>query len=150
MFGFKRKTKVKTQRNHKRRILLFYSLILGSSLFFAAGIGFVLYTDQQEPLIVSPIAGIQSHASRSVDDEQVKLIRKALQEKSISYQDIETKDSFYIVKLENGGKVTISAKKDIIVQISSLQFILSRLTMEGRQFRTLDLQFDKPIIVFKE
>ena len=104
----------------------------------------------QRPLFVSPLPSLQALASPSNDDEQVALIKKALKERSITFTSVENNDSQFLIKLENGGNVTLSAKKDIILQISSLQFVLSRLTMEGRQFRTLDLQYDKPIIVFKE
>lgn len=150
MFGHKRKPKIKTKRNNKKRLIAFYGLILGSSIFFAGGIAFLLYMQQQEPVIISPIDNVKALSAGQHDDEQVKIIEKALRDKSILYSDIATKDSLYIVRLENGGEVTLSAKKDIIAQISSLHFILTRLTMEGRQFQRLDLQFDKPIIIFKE
>ena len=81
---------------------------------------------------------------------ELYLLKKALKDKSIGFSSVELKDSLYIITMEDNELVTLSAKKDIITQISSLQFVLSRLTMEGRQFRTLDLQYDKPIIVFKE
>jgi hypothetical protein len=151
MYTYKRKTKInKNQRNNKRRLIAFYTLTIGSSLLFAAGIIFVLTMQSQKPLLVSPIPMIKALANGSHDDEQTAGIKKLLKEKSIAHTGVEVKDSFYIISLENGGEVTLSAKKDIITQISSLQFILARLTMEGRQFRKLDLQFDKPIIVFKE
>lgn len=147
----KRLTKTnKLQRNKKRRVIAFYSMIIATSLLFASGIACILLLQSQAPALISPIPVIKALADGSHDDEHVRQIKALLKEKSISYTTVQNNDSIYVVQLENGAEVTLSAKKDIMVQISSLQFILARLTMEGRQFRKLDLQFDKPIIVFKE
>jgi hypothetical protein len=150
MFTHKRKTKIKLQRNHKRRAIAFYASIAGFFLLCIAGFALFIFIEKQKPLFISPLPALRALAAGSTDDQQADTIKKALQDKSIVYSSVEIKDSVYIITLENGEKVTLSAKKDIITQISSLQFVLSRLTMEGRQFRTLDLQYDKPIIVFKE
>jgi hypothetical protein len=48
--------------------------------------------------------------------------------------------------LSNKSEIFLTRDKDINPQLASLQFILSRLTMEGKGFRSLDLRFDKPII----
>lgn len=151
MFMQKRKTKInKLIRNKKRRLIAFYSLIIGSSIVFSAGIVIVLFQQSQKPFVISPLPVMRALATNIHDDENVIAIKKALKEKSIAFTKVETKDSYYIVTLDSEAEVTLSAKKDIMTQISSLQFILTRLTMEGRQFRKLDLQFDKPIIVLKE
>jgi hypothetical protein len=150
MFTHKRKTKIVIQRKNKRRIFMLFSFITGGILLCTAGVLVFAAIQSQRPLFVSPLPNLQALASPSNDDEEVKIIKKGLKDKSIDFSSVEIKDSLYMIKLENGADVTLSAKKDIITQISSLQFVLSRLTMEGRQFRTLDLQYDKPIIVFKE
>lgn len=147
----KRLTKTnKLQRNNKRRLVAFYSLIITTSVLFASGIACVLLLQSQKPMLVSPIPVIKALANGTNDDNYVKEIKALLKEKSIAFISVQNKDSMYLINLENGGEVTLSAKKDIITQISSLQFILARLTMEGRQFESLDLQFDKPIVVFKK
>lgn len=129
---------------------MFYSMIVATSLLFASGIACILVLQSQSPVLISPVPVFKALANGLHEDEHVREIKSLLKEKSISYSTVENTDSLYIIELENGSEVTLSAKKDIIMQISSLQFILARLTMEGRQFRKLDLQFDKPIIVFKE
>lgn len=149
MFSYKRKPKIKSKRNNKRRLIAFYSIIIGSSVLFGVGIVFVLYLIQQQPAIVSPLTSVKAHATDQ-DDEQVKTIKKALRDKTISFKAVASRDAQYVITMENDEEVILSAKKDIYLQISSLHFILARLTMEGRQFRSLDLQFDKPIIIFKE
>ena len=147
----KRLTKTnKLQRNNKRKLIAFYGMIISTSLLFASGIACVFVLNSQAPVLVSPIPVFKALADGTRDDVHVKEIKALLKEKSIAFTSVENRDAFYIIGLENGAEVTLSAKKDIIMQISSLQFILTRLTMEGRQFRKLDLQFDKPIIVFKE
>jgi hypothetical protein len=150
MFTHKRKTKIKLQRNHKRRVIALFAGVTGFFLLCIAGFALFIVIQEQKPLFISPLPNLGAIASASTDAGQVSIIKKALTDRSIAFSSVEIKDSVYIITLENGEHVTLSAKKDIITQISSLQFVLSRLTMEGRQFRTLDLQYDKPIIVFKE
>ncbi len=83
------------------------------------------------------------------DKFQLKL-ETLLNEKNITYSTItKLSGSNYKLKLEDSGIVIISSDKDLNSEISSLQFILSRLTMEGKQFTLLDLRFDKPVIVLK-
>jgi hypothetical protein len=129
---------------------MLFSFVTGGIVVCVAVVLVFIAIQSQRPLFISPLPALQAFASPSNDDEQETIIKKDLKDKSIAFTTVESKDSLYTIQLENGAWVTLSAKKDIIMQISSLQFVLSRLTMEGRQFRTLDLQYDKPIIVFKE
>jgi hypothetical protein len=77
-------------------------------------------------------------------------LEKLLKEQKISYTKIsKAPDETYIITLNDDEEALVTFKKDIHQQISSLQFILSRLTMEGKQFTRLDLRFDKPVIVAK-
>lgn len=101
----------------------------------------------QKPLFISPVTN-----SANIDqDDDFKIrteLEKTLQDKKILYTGIyRSKEGFYIIKLQEGGEAWISPQKDIDTQISSLQFILSRLTMEGKQFSRLDLRFEKPVII---
>ena len=57
-------------------------------------------------------------------------------------------DASLIVELENEGVVILSSKKDIRSQISSLQLILSRLTIEGKKLKILDFRYDNPVVSF--
>lgn len=56
-------------------------------------------------------------------------------------------DDGFLVKLESGEEIIVSSKKPIDMQISSLQLILSRFTIEGKRFTQMDLRFDRPVIV---
>lgn len=76
-------------------------------------------------------------------------ITSQLKRYAIAFNHIDTEShAYYSVFLGNNAEILLSENKDIAEQITSLQFILVRLTMEGRQFRKLDLRFSKPVIVF--
>lgn len=130
-----------------RRALFF--LLGGVGL---VGVAFGVYfitINFHKPVYISPLAGkITSSLPPSID-KNLSLLKKGLTDKNIEYTAIKPSNGAYIVALTNGSEVTFSAKKDIMLQISSLQFILSRLTMEGKLFSRLDLRFDKPVIVTK-
>jgi hypothetical protein len=87
----------------------------------------------------------------TTDDENYKAnLEKVLQEKKVDYKVVsKLQDGSCIIKLTDGSIVIISSLKDINKEISSLQFILKRLTMEGKEFTKLDLRFEKPVITFK-
>lgn len=57
-------------------------------------------------------------------------------------------DLSYEVTIPNNGQVRLSSQKNINKQITSLQRILRELTIEGKQFKSIDFRFDEPIISF--
>lgn len=92
--------------------------------------------------IVSPVAEIQT--SKMSDLESI------LKNNKISFSSIDVNpDSSFTVNLTGDGVVILSSKKDIRAQLSSLQLILSRLTIEGKKLKSLDLRFGSPVISFK-
>ena len=138
----------KQKRVIKRYIIL--SLIGLGAVFVVAGVTFyVIVWQMNKPLFVSPLASIQ-FAQAAQKDNQLDILKQQLTKQQIDYTSItKPDDSSFVIELSKGGKVTISSQKDIIAQIASLQYILSHLTMEGRQFTQLDLRFEKPVIVVK-
>ena len=60
----------------------------------------------------------------------------------------KTRDFSYKVDLANGVTVFISPKKDLEFQVASLQQILKQLTIEGKEVKSIDFRFDKPVIAF--
>lgn len=52
------------------------------------------------------------------------------------------------VFLKTGPKVLISLDKNIKEQVDSLQLILERAKIEGKQIELIDLRFDKPVISY--
>jgi hypothetical protein len=96
---------------------------------------------------VSPLP--PNYKINSANSESVKhteLLSKKLNEKNIEYDKIIINENSYVIHLSNKSEIFLTRDKDINPQLASLQFILSRLTMEGKGFRSLDLRFDKPII----
>lgn len=55
--------------------------------------------------------------------------------------------SAIVVTVSGNGQVFFSRVKDIGSQVDSLQIILTRLTIEGKEFKKIDFQYEKPIIV---
>lgn len=127
----------------KRRIskkLPFFILSLVLFSIFIASVYFVLPKVLNNSFI-SPLAKNGQYKPNSVEG--------VLSKNNIMFSKVQTaSDSSYIVFLKDDGKVSLSANKDISSQISSLQLILYRLTIEGKKFKSLDLRFDKPIIEF--
>jgi len=60
-----------------------------------------------------------------------------------------TSPYFLVVWLESGEEVIFSLRKEIQVQVDSLQFILSRSKIEGKGIKKIDLRFDKPVVNYE-
>jgi cell division septal protein FtsQ len=142
----------KSIRRNRSRIRKLTVLLIPLSLVVSAiciGLIFILVQITHKPIFISPIA-LPFSASVSEEDKYISEVEKALQDKKIFYSSVSKfSGAFYKIKLTDSGEVIISSQKDITKEISSLQYILSRLTMEGKQFSRLDLRFDKPVIVLK-
>jgi len=138
-------------RKRKRFIRKIVFLTSGALVVLLVIIGFGFYyvaVKLHKPLYVSPLP----HTLSAQADQGSKLeetLQNGLKSAQIDYVSINRGNGSFVVILQNGGKVTFSSQKDIMAQIASLQYILSHLTMEGRQFSILDLRFDKPVIVIK-
>jgi len=69
--------------------------------------------------------------------------------KNIEARRLEITDSRELtVFLKTGPKVLISLDKNIKEQVDSLQLILERAKIEGKQIELIDLRFDKPVISY--
>lgn len=131
-------------KKHKRRIISFVPFILltGVSLFIIS-VAFY-YTSK---IIISKRQNYLNPISL-LNDKDLSL-QSLLYKNNVPFSDIKVaSDSSYLITLKDGSEVNFSSKKDVSSQISSLQLILSRLTIEGKKFKRLDLRFDKPIIEF--
>lgn len=83
-------------------------------------------------------------------DDQIERIKKLLSERQIPYATIVAESgSTYIVTLTSKEEILLTSESDLSAQVASLQVILTRLTMESKRFRRLDLRFDKPVIMYK-
>lgn len=104
----------------------------------------------QKPKFISPIADTYKNVLAAITNNSPKnQLIELLHKDSISYTSISSYgDGSMLIKLENGEEVLLSSKKSLETQVSSLQLILSRLTIEGKRIAKLDLRFDNPVIVF--
>lgn len=76
-------------------------------------------------------------------------LKEKLKKKGFTAKKILQDDESYQVVLSTDQKVIFSKDKSLDMQISSLQLISSRFTIEGKDFVQLDLRFDRPILVSK-
>lgn len=139
--------KLKNRRKKIKAIFLSTLFVLLTGVF----LGYLSWTTVfSKAHYISPLASKVLSADSSLKQEkEIKKLEILLKEKQIEFVSISTTGTIYLIRLKNDAEVIISSTKDLNTQISSLQFILSRLTMEARQFSRLDLVFDKPVIVFK-
>ncbi|MCL4418602.1 hypothetical protein M1146_00705 [Patescibacteria group bacterium] len=110
-------------------------------IFLIASICIILYlylSFFKKPFILSPLG---KGNTRDVD------IAGLLYKENIPFASVSiASDSSFTVNLLGGGEVMLSSKKDITTQISTLQLILKRLTIEGKKIKELDFRFDKTIL----
>ncbi|MCL5113751.1 MAG: hypothetical protein M1372_01105 [Patescibacteria group bacterium] len=124
-----------------RRNKKFPSRVVIICLFLIASVCIILYlylSFFKKPFIVSPLG-----KSNTKDIDIANLLYK----ENIPFASVSiASDSSFTVNLLGGGEVMLSSKKDITTQISTLQLILKRLTIEGKKIKILDFRFDKTIL----
>ncbi|HEX8931740.1 MAG TPA: hypothetical protein VF810_01135 [Patescibacteria group bacterium] len=140
-------TKRKILRSRKQLFTKIYILV--GLILFGAVIGYFLGNKLfVKNGYLSPISKLGLSITSSQEDG-INLVEEQLTKQKIEVASLKYQDASYVVTLKNGGLVYLSPQKDLNAQISSLQVILSRLTMEGKLFTQLDLRFDKPVILLK-
>lgn len=53
------------------------------------------------------------------------------------------------LQVEANPKIAFSLSRDILKQLTSLQLILQKAKIDGRIIETIDLRFDKPVVIYK-
>lgn len=140
---------MKSPKNRRRRKIFAKKIlvIIVVLLVGASGIAlFLLY--QPEKIVLRPIpTNIAFNLNPKNEDQKIEEIKKFLDKESIAFEDIErASDSGILIRLEENGQVHLSDVK-YAEELTSLQLILKRLTMEGKRFKRLDLRYERPIIV---
>jgi len=137
---FQSKRKLKKEKSKQRLKVAFIILV-----FLLISITLLAYLSTHysfgRKTYISPLAQGKLAASNSLEEN---LISARIFFKTIS----SSSDGSFVVVLADGGRIILSSKKDIKSQISSLQLILSRLTIEGKKLKTLDFRFDNPVVSF--
>jgi len=144
----KKKITRKRNREYKK---VFHKLILFIIIFGVTLTLLMISFGGDTHKLLSPISYILDVKGVNVPQTKSTIeLKKALNDKKIIFSEIKVSSTgAYLVKLKTGEDVVLSSKKDLGKQLSSLQVIYSRLTMEGRGVRKLDFQYDKPVVVFK-
>ncbi|PIZ99857.1 MAG: hypothetical protein COX78_01335 [Candidatus Levybacteria bacterium CG_4_10_14_0_2_um_filter_35_8] len=135
----KKIVKKRTNRIIRRKRIAIFILLLGIFLSFLSLFLSVYYNVLFKDLPKNPIS--KTRMSALIDLEIL------LKKKNIQYQKVlPGNDLSLFITLKDEGLVIFSLKRDLSTQTSSLQLILSRLTIEGKRLKKLDFRFDKPII----
>ncbi len=137
--------KRKEEKRRKKRIkkLIFFSgaLLIGSVLLVL----YFLY-----PFFQNSISSQKSVKSAFVTAVSVENVKAELLDKKIPYTKVEYADvgETYKVTLKGEEVVKLSGSKDIKAQVSTLQKLLRKLTIDNRQAKQIDLRYAKPVVKF--
>lgn len=134
----RRVSKIKRRTSHFRKKLIFgFALILFLVISLGSILtGFFLNTS----FFVNPLSKERFAKNQSLED--------ILKKEKIEYSELKKFTDYYSVTIKDQGVVYISANKDFLKQVSSLQVIINRLTIEGKRFKKVDFRFDKPYITY--
>ncbi len=135
----------KNLRKNQKFEKVFIIIVVVVSIVLGIGSFFLFQQINSSYKYLSPLANSSSMTdeSREVKKSQVE---ELLLKQKIKFDSVSASSSAIIVQFEDDSVAILSTKKEMKKQISSLQFILTRLTMEGRSFTRLDMRFDKPVI----
>ncbi|MBI4096935.1 MAG: hypothetical protein HY428_00775 [Candidatus Levybacteria bacterium] len=147
---FVSKRVIKKRKNRKKAIVI--GLVVLTALF-ATCVAAYFWLVSQRPLYISPLA-FSGGSVRDVlfdTDSSEDAVKRSLARHAVAYERIQSSsDSAILVTLKSGEEVVMSKTRNLDEQISSLQLILSRLTMEGKRISQLDLRYDKPVVKFRQ
>jgi hypothetical protein len=116
-------------------VLLFLSLIIVTAEYLYLNFSF------GRAVFISPLA--------KINQSKVASLESALDKEKIAFLSVsQNLDGSFTVELKEGGVIILSAKKDLDSQLSSLQLILSRLTIEGKKLNKLDFRYNNPVVSF--
>lgn len=140
---------MKSPKNRRRRKIFAKKILVIIVVLLVGASGIVLsLLYQPEKIVLRPIpTNIAFNLNPKNEDQKIEEIKKFLDKESIAFEDIErASDSGILIRLEENGQVHLSDVK-YAEELTSLQLILKRLTMEGKRFKRLDLRYERPIIV---
>lgn len=149
----------KRKLNKKKRLLFksTFFIIVVISVVLSIGIytGVYFYIKHQQSAYISPVPMDKNSYNRfktvlgTSSFSEKTLVESLLAKNNISYDSVIGSESAILVTLGDKQKIVFSNNKNIASQISSLQLVLSRFTIEGKKFNYLDFRFERPIVVFK-
>jgi hypothetical protein len=130
-----KKEKVKYRLKIIFIVFLFLSLLIATAEYLYLNFSF------GRAVFISPLA--------KINQSKVARLESVLDKEKIAFLSVsQNLDGSFTVELKDGGVIILSAKKDLDSQLSSLQLILSRLTIEGKKLNKLDFRYDNPVVSF--
>ena len=134
------KRRLKKERS-KYRIRTLLILLICLSLLIVVTEYLYLNFSFGRVIFISPLG--------KIGKSKVAALENMLNKKNISFASTNiNSDGSFTVELRDGGELILSSKKDLDNQLSSLQLILSRLTIEGKKLKKLDFRYDNPVVSF--
>lgn len=133
-------------RSKKRIVKTILFSALCSFIIFSIVSVWYFFKQRGKEAYISPVA--KEVVDKNISDANT--LQELLKEKNISFASISSFDNgSYLVHLVTGEEVIFSSQKTFNTQVSSLQLIVARLTIEGKHFMRLDFRFDKPAITLR-
>ncbi len=138
LFSKRRINKYNSKQSVKLVLITILLLGLISTFFAYLYINFYIGTYG----FISPLSQNKETLLVKVEDELTK--------HNISFGKVLlNSDGSLSVKLRDESEIIFSSKRSVKSQITSLQLMLSRLTIEGKKLKSLDFRFDNPVVSFK-
>lgn len=138
MFQKKRQLKKEKSKNRAKTLYALLSAIFILILIIEIGFFYFYFGNSS---FISPLSKITSSKVSGIENE--------LSKENISYSSVNVlEDGSYKIILKDGGVAILSSTKEIKQQLSSLQLMLARLTIEGKKLKTLDFRFNNPVVSF--
>ena len=125
----------------KHRIKIFFIILLFLTIIVVVTEYLYINFSFGRATFISPIAKESKSKMASLES--------TLDKNNIFYNSVNLgPDGSFVVDLKIGGEVILSSKRELGSQLTSLQLMLSRLTIEGKKLKVLDFRFDNPVVSF--
>lgn len=125
---------------------ILYATIFCIGLFFGFFYAYV-YWNSSRVVYISPLS--QGAFAKASSHTTISSLNSLLKKAAIEFSKIEDKETYYKVTISKDSEVYFSKKINLEVQVTSLQLIDSRLTIEGKAFKRIDFRYDKPVMVLR-
>lgn len=140
-----RKTSFIKKKKNRKLFWLFFLIVFSISFLFL----FVIYINFfYNGQIISPIPKIT--VNQKNNKETTNKLQEALTKNKIEFDLLSRTDQFLVIRLKDGAEIIFSNSKNTNEQISSLQLMLSRFTIEGKRIEKLDFRYDNPVVSFRK
>lgn len=132
----------KKKRKNRRLIFAAVSILL---IILAIGLVIIYKAVFFRLSYISPLPLALLEREESRNDRQ-REFEQLLKQENIPVKSVTKLSDSYLVQLKSGVEVIFSLAKPLQSQVSSLQLILTKLTIKGKGIAQVDLRFDKPTI----